>query len=69
MSTGDQPFFLFLGHSMPHVPIFASPEFQGRSEAGLYGDVIEEIDWSVGEIVRELERQGIAGNTLVWFRQ
>jgi len=62
-----KPFFLFLGHSMPHVPIFASPEFQGRSRAGLYGDVIEEIDWSVGEIVKALKETGAAENTLVLF--
>lgn len=63
----DQPFFLFLGHSMPHVPIFRSPAFEGHSEAGLYGDVIEEIDWSVGEIVAALEASGIAEDTLLWF--
>ena len=64
---GSEPFFLFLGHSMPHVPIFRSAEFEGRSRAGLYGDVIEEIDWSVGAIVAALEEAGIAENTLVWF--
>lgn len=64
---GDQPFFLFLGHSMPHVPIFRSPEFEGHSDAGLYGDVIEEIDWSVGQLVEALEETGAADNTLVWF--
>ena len=62
-----KPFFLFLGHSMPHVPIFASPEFRGHSQAGLYGDVIEEIDWSVGEIIRTLRETGVAENTLVIF--
>ncbi len=61
------PFFLFLGHSMPHVPIFRSPAFEGRSSAGLYGDVIEEIDWSVGEMRRALEDAGVAENTLFWF--
>lgn len=64
---GDAPFFLFLGHTMPHVPIFASEDFRGRSSAGLYGDVIEEIDWSVGELMAALEERGLAGNTLVWF--
>ena len=64
---GDQPFLLFLGHSMPHVPIFRSPDFEGHSKAGLYGDVIEEIDWSVGEVVAALERAGVANNTLLWF--
>ena len=61
------PFFLFLGHTMPHVPLFASEEFRGKSKAGLYGDVIEEIDWSVGEIVKALEETGLANNTLVLF--
>ena len=61
------PFFLFLGHSMPHVPIFASPEFEGRSAAGLYGDVIEELDASVGAVMSVLEDLGLARNTLVWF--
>jgi len=62
-----QPFFLFLGHSMPHVPIFRSPDFEGHSKAGLYGDVIEEIDWSVGEVVGALEQAGAAHNTLLWL--
>ena len=48
----DRPFFLYLAHSMPHVPIAASEKFAGKSEQGLYGDVIMEIDWSVGEIVK-----------------
>jgi len=62
-----EPFFLFIGHSMPHVPIFASPEFEGRSAAGLYGDVIEELDASVGAVMRVLEDLGLAKSTLVWF--
>ena len=62
-----KPFMLFVGHSMPHVPIFRSPEFEGHSKAGLYGDVIEELDWSVGEVVRALEQAGVADNTLIWF--
>ena len=62
-----QPFMLFIGHSMPHVPIFRSPDFEGHSDAGLYGDVIEELDWSVGEVVSALERAGVAENTLIWF--
>ena len=61
------PFFLYLAHSMPHVPIYASPEFDGRSGNGLYADVIEEIDWSVGEVLGKLEEQGILDNTLVVF--
>lgn len=63
----DEPFFLFLGHSMPHVPLFRSPEFEGRSRAGLYGDVVEEIDWSVGEVISALEEAGVAENTVVFF--
>jgi len=61
------PFFLYLAHSMPHIPLAASPRFQGRSPLGPYGDVIEELDWSVGQILRELESLGIDDNTLVMF--
>jgi arylsulfatase A len=61
------PFFLYLAHSMPHVPLFRSDEFAGRSPRGLYGDVIEELDWSVGQIVRTLRDEGLAENTLVIF--
>lgn len=61
------PFFLYLAHNMPHAPVFASPEFQGRSDGGRYGDVIEEIDWSVGKIMQALEDSGEAENTLVVF--
>lgn len=61
------PFLLYVPHSMPHVPIFASDRFKGRSGAGLYGDVISEIDWSVGEITRALDDAGVADNTLVIF--
>lgn len=63
----DKPFFLFLAHSMPHVPIFRSPAFAGHSQAGLYGDVIEEIDWSVGQVIQVLRETGIAENTLIFF--
>lgn len=52
---------------MPHVPIFASPDFKNRSQAGLYGDVVEEIDWSVGQITSTLEQYGLAENTLFFF--
>jgi arylsulfatase A-like enzyme len=62
-----RPFFLYVPHVMPHVPIFASDRFRGRSAKGLYGDVIEEIDWSVGEIVKTVDRLGLAENTLVIF--
>ncbi len=63
----DQPFFLYLPHSMPHVPLFVSDKFKGKSEQGLYGDVIMEIDWSVGQVLDTLERNGLAENTLVIF--
>lgn len=63
----DQPFFLYVAYAMPHVPLFRSPEFADSSLGGRYGDVIEEIDWSVGEIRKALEQQGIAENTLVVF--
>ncbi|OOG70570.1 sulfatase [Algoriphagus sp. A40] len=66
-STADQPFFLYLAHSMPHVPIYASPEFEGKSKRGLYGDVIQELDWSVGEVLKKLEEKDILENTLVVF--
>lgn len=63
----DGPFFLYLAHNMPHAPIFASPEFQGKSADGRFGDVVEEIDWSVGQVRKALEDAGIAGNTLLVF--
>ena len=63
----SSPFYLYLAHSMPHVPIYASPEFDGRSGKGLYADVIEEIDWSVGQLLAKLEEHGILENTLVVF--
>jgi arylsulfatase A-like enzyme len=63
----DQPFFLYLPHSMPHVPIFCSDRFNGRSGTGLYGDVMMEIDWSVGEIRQAVIDNGVEGNTLFIF--
>lgn len=63
----NQPFFLYLAHSMPHVPLFPSEAFKGKSRAGLYGDVIQEIDWSVGQIRKTLEKHGLDENTLVLF--
>ncbi len=63
----DQPFFLYLAHSLPHIPLFTSDEFKGTSDRGLYGDVIEEIDHGVGQIVKALKKNGIAENTLVVF--
>jgi arylsulfatase len=63
----DRPFFFYLAHSMPHVPLFASEKFRGKSRQGAYGDVIQEIDWSVGEVLKALEKQGLERNTLVIF--
>ncbi|MFC4870415.1 sulfatase [Negadavirga shengliensis] len=63
----DNPFFLYVPHSMPHVPLGVSDKFRGKSEQGLYGDVIMEIDWSVGEIMSSLDRHGLSDNTLVIF--
>ena len=63
----DKPFFLYLPHTMPHVPLFASEKFKGKSARGLYGDVIEEMDWSVGEIRKTLKSLNIDGNTLVIY--
>jgi arylsulfatase A-like enzyme len=63
----DTPFFIYLAHSMPHVPLYRSPEFENRSLRGIYGDVIEELDWSVGEILKALKQKGMDENTLVVF--
>ena len=65
--NADRPFFLYLPHPMPHAPLHVSQERRGASGGGLYGDVIEEIDWSVGEILAALEREGIDRHTLVLF--
>jgi arylsulfatase A len=63
----DRPFFLYVPHSMPHVPIYASAAFEGRSGKGVYGDVIAELDWSVGEILRAVARHGLDERTMVVF--
>lgn len=63
----DAPFFVYMPHAMPHIPIYASEAFAGRSPRGTYGDVIEEIDWSVGEVLDALDRHGLADETLVIF--
>jgi arylsulfatase A-like enzyme len=63
----NKPFFLYLPHSMPHVPIAVSEKFKGKSKQGLYGDVVMEIDWSVGEIMKALKADGLDKNTLVVF--
>ena len=61
----DNPFFLYLPHSMPHVPIAVSDKFEGKSSQGLYGDLMMEIDWSVGEIMNALKKNNLEKNTLV----
>ena len=63
----DKPFFLYLAHIMPHVPIHASDSFRGKTGAGLYADVISELDWSMGVILDTLKRNGIDENTLLLF--
>jgi len=63
----NNPFFIYLAHTMPHVPLFASKNFQNRSLRGLYGDVVEEIDWNVGRILRTLNDLKLSSNTLVIF--
>lgn len=66
-ADASQPFFLYLAHNMPHLPIHAPARFRGRSAAGLYGDVIEMLDWSTGEIVDALAARGLTDNTIVVF--
>lgn len=63
----DAPFFLYLAHNMPHAPVFASEKFQGTSKGGRFGDVVEEIDWSVGKVMKAIKAAGIDENTLVVF--
>lgn len=65
--NAGRPFLLYLAHTMPHVPLFASARFAGKSPRGLYGDVIETIDWSTGKILETLRARGIAENTIVVF--
>ena len=64
-TAAGKPFFLYLAHSMPHVPLAVSDKFKGKSRQGLYGDVMMEIDWSIGEVLKALEETGVYGNTLV----
>ncbi len=61
------PFFIYLAHSMTHIPLAVSSKFKGKSEQGLYGDVMMEIDWSVGEIMKALDKSGLTKNTLIIF--
>ena len=63
--NAKQPFFLYLPHVMPHVPIFASEKFKGRSSRGLYGDVVEELDASIGTLLAALDKHGLREKTLV----
>ncbi len=63
----EHPFFLYVAHHMPHVPLAASEDFLGKSKRGLYGDACEELDWSVGEILDALKRNGIDDRTLVVY--
>jgi arylsulfatase A-like enzyme len=63
----EEPFFIYLPHTFPHTPLYASDDFAGKSPHGLYSDVIEEIDWSVGEIMKYLQEKNLAENTFVFF--
>jgi len=63
----NKPFLLYMPHTFPHTPLFASEKFQGTSQRGLYGDVVEELDWSVGTVIDALKQQNVARNTLVVF--
>lgn len=65
--SGDKPFFLYMPHTFPHIPLAASQRFRGKSPLGLYGDVIAELDWSVGQVLDALNKTGVADNTLVIF--
>lgn len=66
-SNVDTPFFLYLPHPMVHVPLYASEAFRGKSGAGLFGDVVMEVDWSVGQVLAAVEDIGVQRNTLVIF--
>ncbi len=61
------PFFLYLAHTYPHAPLFASEKFRQQSPRGLYGDTVEELDWSVGRVLDTLRQEGLGKNTLVFF--
>ena len=63
----DSPFFLYMPHTFPHIPLAASPRFRGKSPLGLYGDVVEELDWSVGEVLSKIKQAGLDNQTLVMF--
>tara|TARA_R110002049_G_scaffold28018_4_gene96624 strand:+ start:34044 stop:35462 length:1419 start_codon:yes stop_codon:yes gene_type:complete len=63
----NKPFFVYLAHNLPHIPLFASKEFVGTSERGIYGDVVQEIDFGIGQIIKTLKEEGLADNTIVVF--
>lgn len=63
----DKPFFLYIPHTFPHMPLFASEKFRGKSQRGLYGDTVEELDWSVGQVLQTLRDEKLDKNTLVIF--
>jgi arylsulfatase A len=63
----DKPFFVYLAHNMPHIPLHASEKFVGSSKRGIYGDTIQELDWSTGDILRSLKELGLDRNTLIIF--
>ncbi len=63
----DHPFFLYFAHNMPHIPLHASPKFKGKSAGGLYGDAVEELDWSVGAVLAALKRLGLERDTIIFF--
>ncbi len=65
--NSDGPFFIYLAHTFPHIPLHASDKFRGKSKAGLYGDAVEELDWSVGEVIKALKQHHLDKNTLVFF--
>jgi uncharacterized sulfatase len=66
-SSNGSPFFLYLAHTFPHQPIYASKEFEKKSNAGIFGDAVEEIDWSLGEIVQHLRNKKLLDNTIIIF--
>jgi arylsulfatase A len=66
-SNKDKPFFLYLAHNLPHIPLFVHDEYRGSSQRSLYGDVIQEIDWSVGQILETVKDLGLSQNTIVVF--
>ena len=65
--NGEKPFFIYLAHNLPHIPLFTSKKFKDTSARGLYGDVVEEIDFGIGKIIETLKQQGLEENTLIVF--